>query len=404
MNLLETVRVALAALRVNLLRSLLTMLGMVIGVGSVIAMIALGNGAQNAVKARIARLGTNVLQINAQRVQQGGVGSTNTAKLTMKDVNMIIEHAPHVAAVNMQQDRNLQVVWKAKNANVQITGTVPNFLAVRGFAMQFGRMISDEDNNARRRVAVLGADVLKALNVTDGASMLDEHIRIGGKEYIVVGVLAAKGATGFGDADEQILIPFNTGRFNTFGTDRVNDIWVTATVEDSIPVAMAEIESAIRRSHRIAQDKPSDFTIRKQSDFLVVLSESTQTFSTMLAGVASVSLLVGGIGIMNIMLVSVTERTREIGVRKALGATRKNILLQFLTEAIVLCLVGGAIGIAVGVGAATGLQSSFGWDTAIDGSSIILAFVFASATGLIFGVWPARRASTLDPIEALRYD
>ncbi len=404
MNLLETVRVALAALRVNLLRSLLTMLGMVIGVGSVIAMIALGNGAQNAVKARIARLGTNVLQINAQRVQQGGVGSTNTAKLTMKDVNMIIEHAPHVAAVNMQQDRNLQVVWKAKNANVQITGTVPNFLAVRGFAMQFGRMISDEDNNARRRVAVLGADVLKALNVTDGASMLDEHIRIGGKEYIVVGVLAAKGATGFGDADEQILIPFNTGRFNTFGTDRVNDIWVTATAEDSIPVAMAEIESAIRRSHRIAQDKPSDFTIRKQSDFLVVLSESTQTFSTMLAGVASVSLLVGGIGIMNIMLVSVTERTREIGVRKALGATRKNILLQFLTEAIVLCLVRGAIGIAVGVGAATGLQSSFGWDTAINGSSIILAFVFASATGLIFGVWPARRASTLDPIEALRYD
>lgn len=404
MNLLETVRVALAALRVNLLRSLLTMLGMVIGVGSVIAMIALGNGAQNAVKARIARLGTNVLQINAQRVQQGGVGSANTAKLTMKDVNMIIERAPHVAAVNMQQDRNLQVVWKTKNANVQITGTVPNFLAVRGFAMQYGRMISDEDNNARRRVAVLGADVLKALNVTDGASMLDEHIRIGGKEYIVVGVLAAKGATGFGDADEQILIPFNTGRFNTFGTDRVNDIWVTATAEDSIPVAMAEIESAIRRSHRIAQDKPSDFTIRKQSDFLVVLSESTQTFSTMLAGVASVSLLVGGIGIMNIMLVSVTERTREIGVRKALGATRKNILLQFLTEAIVLCLVGGAIGIAVGVGAATGLQSSFGWDTAIDGSSIILAFVFASVTGLIFGVWPARRASTLDPIEALRYD
>ncbi len=404
MNLLETIRVALAALRVNLLRSLLTMLGMVIGVGSVIAMIALGNGAQNAVKARIARLGTNVLQINAQRVQQGGVGSANTAKLTMKDVNMIIERAPHVAAVNMQQDRNLQVVWKTKNANVQITGTVPNFLAVRGFAMQYGRMISDEDNNARRRVAVLGADVLKALNVTDGASMLDEHIRIGGKEYIVVGVLGAKGATGFGDADEQILIPFNTGRFNTFGTDRVNDIWVTATAEDSIPVAMAEIESAIRRSHRIAQDKPSDFTIRKQSDFLVVLSESTQTFSTMLAGVASVSLLVGGIGIMNIMLVSVTERTREIGVRKALGATRKNILLQFLTEAIVLCLVGGAIGIAVGVGAATGLQSSFGWDTAINGSSIILAFVFASATGLIFGVWPARRASTLDPIEALRYD
>jgi putative ABC transport system permease protein len=404
MSPLEVFRIATSALRVNLLRSLLTTLGMVIGVASVIAMVALGNGAQLAVKARIARLGTNILQINAQRLQQGGVGQSNTAKLTMKDVDAILDRGKHIRAVNMQQDRNLQVVWRTKNANVQITGTAPNFLEVRGFKLAHGRMLNATDDYARRRVAVLGSAVLTALGVTDGSTMLDERLRIGGKEYVVVGVLAEKGNTGFGDADEQILIPFNTGRFNTFGTDRINDIWVLASSEDSLPVAMAEIESAIRKSHRIAQGKPSDFSIRRQSDFLSVLSESTQTFTVMLAGIASVSLLVGGIGIMNIMLVSVTERTREIGVRKALGATRTNVLLQFLTEAVLLCLVGGLIGIGVGVGASAFLHSQFGWDTVVDPTSILLAFATATATGIVFGVWPARRASIMDPIEALRFD
>ena len=394
----------MAALRVNLLRSLLTTLGMVIGVASVIAMVALGNGAQLAVKARIARLGTTIMQINAQRVQQGGVAQSATAKLTMKDVEMILDRAKNVRAVNMQQDRNLQVVWKAKNANIQVTGTIPNFLEVRGFTIEHGRMISAGDDYARRRVAVMGVGALKALGVTDAKAMLDEKLRIGGKEYTVVGVLAEKGNTGFGDADEQILIPFNTGRFNTFGTDRINDIWALASSEDSLPVAMAEIESAIRKSHRIRPEKPSDFTIRRQSDFLSVLSESTQTFTVMLASIASVSLIVGGIGIMNIMLVSVTERTREIGVRKALGATRGNILLQFLAEAVTLCLIGGLIGIGVGTGVSVLLHEQFGWDTVVDPASILVAFAFATATGIVFGVWPARRASTMDPISALRYD
>ncbi len=404
MSLFETVRIAMAALRVNLLRSLLTTLGMVIGVASVIAMIALGNGAQEAVRQRISRLGTNVLQINAQRIQQGGIGSNNSAKLTMKDVDAIVERARHVTAVNQQQDRNLQVQWKAKNANVQITGTAANFLEVRGFKLAFGRMLSASDDYAKRRVAVLGATVLKDLGVTDPSSILDERIRIGGKEYVVIGVLAEKGATGFGDGDDQILIPFNTGRFNTFGTDRINDIWVLASHEDSVPIAMAEIESAIRRSHRLPLEKPSDFSIRRQADFLNILSESTQTFTVMLAGIASVSLLVGGIGIMNIMLVSVTERTREIGVRKALGATRTDVLLQFITEAVFLCMVGGIIGVGVGIGTATLLRTSFGWDTLVDPVSVVIALGVASATGMLFGVWPARRAATLDPIEALRYD
>jgi putative ABC transport system permease protein len=400
----ETIRVALDALRVNKLRSLLTMLGIVIGVGAVIAMVALGNGAQGQIKERIARLGTTVLQINPQRVQQGGVGTSTAAKLTMKDVESIRERAPNVLAVNMQQDRPLQVTWKNKNTNVQVTGTAPNFLDVRSFSIATGRMFTAVDDNARRKVAVLGADVLPLLGVDNAEAMIDEKIRIAGRLFTVIGVMAPKGSTGFGDADEQILIPFTTGRFGTFGTDRINDIWCLASSEDSVNAAMGEIEMAIRRSHRLLAGRPDDFSIRNQSDFLAILSETTGTFTMLLAGIAAVSLLVGGIGIMNIMLVSVTERTREIGVRKALGATRANILLQFLTEAVVLCLVGGALGIVAGTVGASQLSRAMGWKTAIDTQSVLIAFAFSSAVGLLFGVWPARRASTLDPIEALRFE
>ena len=404
MLLTETIRIALDALRVNTLRSLLTMLGIVIGVGAVITMVALGNGAENSIKERIARLGTTVLQINPQRVQQGGVGTGSSPKLDMRDVQAIRDRAPNVVAVNMQQDRPLQVTWKNRNTNVQVTGTAPNFLDVGSFKMATGRMFTDEDDKARRKVAVLGADVLPLLGVDNGDAMIDEQIRIAGRLFKVIGVMAAKGQTGFGDADEQILIPFTTGRFGTFGTDRINDIWCLASSEDSLPNAMAEIQTAIRRTHKLRAGRPDDFSIRNQSDFLEVLSETARTFTTLLAGIAAVSLLVGGIGIMNIMLVSVTERTREIGVRQALGATRAAILLQFLTEAVVLCLLGGAIGIAFGLLAAGQFHRVMGWNSAVDAQSILVAFAFASGTGLLFGVWPARRAATMDPIEALRHE
>jgi putative ABC transport system permease protein len=400
----EIIRVALASLRANKLRSLLTMLGIVIGVASVIAMVALGNGAANAVKDRIARLGTTVLQINPQRVQQGGIGTTAQAKLSMPDVKALVERAPNVVAVNPQQDRPLQIVWRNRNTNVQVTGTAPNFLDVRGFAMAEGRMFTPVENIGRARVAVLGADVLPLLDVVSGEALIGERIRIASRQFTVIGVMARKGTTGFGDADEQILIPFETGRYQVFGTDRINDIWARVESEDSLPAAMGEIQAALRRSHRLRQDQPNDFSVRNQADLLNVLSETTATFTALLAGVAAVSLLVGGIGIMNIMLVSVTERTREIGIRKALGATRRNILLQFLVEAVVLCIAGGAIGVAVGAGASVVLRESFGWDAAISGSAIVIAFVFAAGVGVLFGVWPARRASVLDPITALRYE
>ena len=402
--LVETLTISLDALRANLMRSLLTMLGIVIGIAAVITMVALGNGAQNAIKERIARLGTTVLQINPQRVQHGGVHTESTVKLTTKDVDMIRERSPNVVAVNWQQDRNLQVVWKNKNTNVQITGTPPNFLEVRGFKLANGRMFTAADDNARRRVAVFGSELLRQFAVDDGEALIGEQIRIGGRGFTVIGVLAPKGAEAGGDGDQQVLIPFQTGRSGVFGTDRINDIWTLVSSEDSITVAMAEITGALRRAHRLRPEQPDDFSIRNRADILETMGETTRTFTLLLAGVAAVSLLVGGIGIMNIMLVSVTERTREIGVRKALGATSKDILFQFLAEAVILCVLGGALGVAAGMLGAIQLSSSMGWKTAVDVQSIVLAFTFASAIGLVFGVWPARRASALDPIEALRYE
>ncbi|HET7374579.1 MAG TPA: ABC transporter permease [Gemmatimonadaceae bacterium] len=404
MLLTEILAVAVASLRANALRSLLTMLGIIIGVGAVIAMIALGNGAESAVKERIARLGTTTLQINPQRVMQGGIGTTSMAKLGYADVRALEERALNVAGVTPQQDRPLQVVWKNRNTNVQVTGTTPNFLDVRGFSIAAGAMFSAADDEGRQKVAVIGAAVLPLLEVTDPNAIIGETIRIASRQFRVVGVLAAKGATGFGDNDEQILIPFRTGRFTIFGNDRINDIWARVAQPESVDVAITEIQRALRRSHRLAAGRPDDFSIRNQADILNTLNETTETFTVLLAGIAAVSLLVGGIGIMNIMLVSVTERTREIGIRKALGATRWNILIQFIAEAVTLCLLGGIFGIVVGVGGAEVLQASFGWSTAINLPAILLAFGFAAAVGLLFGVWPARRAATLDPIEALRHE
>jgi putative ABC transport system permease protein len=337
-------------------------------------------------------------------VNQGGVNTSTVAKLTMKDVAAIRERAPHVSGVNQQQDRPLQVVWRNRNTNVQVTGTASNFLEVRGFHMAVGRMFSEAEDNGRRRVAVLGADVLALLGIDNPMAILDEPLRIGGRRFIVIGVMASRGVSGVADADQQILVPFSIGRFELFGTDRIQDIWARGVNEASMVDAMTEVQLALRRSHRLRSGQPDDFTMRNQSDFLTALSETTQTFTVLLAGIAAVSLLVGGIGIMNIMLVSVTERTREIGVRKALGATRRTILAQFMVEAVTLCVLGGVAGIATGMGGATVLQHSFGWDTAIDVRSIVVAFGFAAGVGVLFGVWPARRAAVLDPIEALRYE
>ncbi|MBK6486653.1 MAG: ABC transporter permease [Gemmatimonadetes bacterium] len=403
----ETFRVALGALRANKLRSLLTMLGIVIGVGSVIAMIALGTGAQSAVKDRITALGTTLLTVSpGQMFGRGGVSSVDDrAKLTMKDAVALEERGTSFTAVQPEMSRTLQVQYLNKNTNSSITGTTANYLVVRKYELAAGRMFSSAEDNAKARVAVVGPEVLKNLGLESPYAILDEQIRIRGIQFTVVGVLKSKGQSSpWANPDDQILVPLNTARFRVIGSDRIRSISVLAKSEAQIPETMADIQKILRREHKLRQGRPDDFTIRNQSDFLSTFAETTVVFTYLLAGIAAVSLLVGGIGIMNIMLVSVTERTREIGVRKALGATRFNILFQFLIEAVVLCLLGGLVGILLGGGVATWLSNAFEWNTQISSSSVVMAFGFSALVGVVFGVWPARRAARLDPISALRYE
>jgi putative ABC transport system permease protein len=403
----ETIAVALGALRANKLRSMLTMLGIVIGVGAVIAMIALGNGAQQQVNDRIKALGTTLLTVQPGQQRMGGgfASEADRAPLTMKDAVALEERGNNIAAVQPQMSRNFQVQFKNRNTNVRALGTSSNYLEVRNYKMEFGRMFTPAEDFTKQRVAVLGPAVLTNLEVSSPEAIIGEPIRIRGIQFTVVGVLASKGSgTGFGNPDEQLLIPLQTARYRIFGNDRLNEIGVLAKSEEGIPLAMADIQKILRREHKLRANRPDNFQIRNQSDFLTNLAETTQVFTLLLAGIAAVSLLVGGIGIMNIMLVSVTERTREIGVRKALGATKWNIMFQFLIEAVVLCLLGGAIGIAMGMGGAEFLNRTFNWTTKVAPQSIGLAFGFSAAVGLVFGVWPARRAARLDPIMALRYE
>ena len=401
----EIIRVALGALRANKLRSLLTMLGIVIGVAAVIAVVALGTGAQSAVKDRISSLGTTLLTIMPGQQRGMGVSFDQSMKLTMDDAAAIEERSTNITAVQPEMTSRLQVQYSNQNTNTSVVGTTSNYLEVRKYQLQAGRMFSRSEDEGRQRVAVLGPTVLETLGINSPDAIIGEPVRIRGIQFTVIGVLKSKGqSTPFGNPDDQVLVPITTGRFRLFGSDRLRSISVLASSEEKIPDAMADVQRVIRREHRLPQGRPDDFQIRSQADFLNTLGETTQVFTYLLSGIAAVSLLVGGIGIMNIMLVSVTERTREIGIRKALGATKANILLQFLIEAVVLCLLGGLIGALVGSGGATAMSTFFQWNTIISPGAIVAAFVFSAVVGVVFGVWPARRAAGLDPIVALRYE
>jgi len=403
----ETIAVALEALGANKLRSFLTMLGIVIGVAAVITMVALGRGAQQSVNERIAALGTTLLTVVPGQARTAGsiASAADRAPLTLDDAQALVDRAVDVAAVQPEMSRQLQVQYGDRNTNTTIVGTSANYLEVRKFSLDAGRMFTNADDAAKRRVVVLGSQVAEDLGIPSAQSVVGGEVRINSVQFDVIGVLASKGqGAGFGNPDDQVLIPIQTARYRLMGGTRIRTINLLAPSEAEIPLTMAEVEKVLRREHRLRAGQDDDFTIRNQSDFLATLGETTQVFTLLLAGIAAVSLLVGGIGIMNIMLVSVTERTREIGIRKALGATQFNILLQFLIEALVLCMLGGMIGIGLGAGAAIVLRQTFNWNTAVGAPSIAIAFLFAAAVGIIFGVWPARRAASLDPIEALRYE
>ena len=406
MLLTEIVLVALGALRANKLRSLLTMLGIVIGVAAVIAMVALGSGAQKSIQERISALGTTLLTVSPGQIFGRGVSSANDrARLYMKDADALAAKGTMIAGVQPEMSGQYQVQFGSANTNAQVVGSTANYMVVRKYELMSGRMFSEAEDKGRQRVAVIGPAVITNLGLDSPDAIVGEFVRIKGLQFQVVGVFKSKGqANPFFNPDEQILVPITTARFRLIGNDRLRSISVLAKSEEQIPEAMADVQRVLRREHRIRPGKENDFTIRNQADFLSTFAETTQVFSFLLAGIAAVSLLVGGIGIMNIMLVSVTERTREIGVRKALGATKVNILLQFLIEAVVLCLLGGLVGVILGAGGALTLSKLANFNTEISTGSVLLAFGFSALVGVLFGVWPARRAASLDPIQALRYE
>ena len=407
MPVVETLAVAIEALRSNKLRSLLTMLGIVIGVSAVIAMVALGRGAQQSVKDRIAALGTTMLTVvPGQQRGPGSVASaTDRRPLTLEDAQALDDRGTVLSAVEPEMSRTMQVVFGSHNTNTTIVGTTANYLEVRKYAVDVGRMFAASEDAARRRVALLGPQVMSDLGVSSPAGIVGETVRINGAQFLVIGVLAPKGQTGgFQNPDDQVLIPVQTAQARLMGGDRLRSLNVLAPSADKIAATMAEVTRILRREHHLRPGDQDDFTIRNQADFLTTLGETTQVFTWLLAGIAAVSLLVGGIGIMNIMLVSVTERTREIGIRKALGATRFVILTQFLIEAVTLCLLGGSIGVALGAGTSAVLHGALHWSTSVGLDSVVLAFGFSAGVGLLFGVWPAKRAASLDPIESLRYE
>ena len=399
----EIFRVALEAIRANKLRSFLTALGIIIGIAAVITMVALGEGAQRSVQARLQGLGTNVLTVRPGQEFFGGV-DRGDARLVAKDARALLRDPRAILSVSPEMQRRLQVEHGAGNSSSQIYGVWPTYFDVQNFRIAAGRLFSDEEERGRRRVAVLGAEVGTPLRAPSTESLVGETIRIAGVPFKVIGVLEAKGAVGFGNPDENIYIPLATAQFRVFGSERVQTIYVQALSERQMDDALAEIDTVLRREHRLRPAQPSNFNIRNQATLIETFQATARTFSFLLAGIALISLLVGGIGIMNIMLVSVTERTREIGVRKALGARKRDILLQFLIEALALCLAGGAIGILIGIGAAVTLQRVAGWTLTISFEAVVVAFLFSAAVGIFFGLWPARRAARLDPIEALRYE
>ncbi len=398
----ETIRIALSSIRSNLFRAALTMLGIIIGVAAVITMIALGTGAQRAIDEQMAALGGDILAIESSFWFSRGV-ARDQRTLTTDDAVALAAGTLHIDEVVPEISERYQVKYGNRNTNTAVIGTTPNYLDVHGFKMAAGRMFTRADDSARKRVAVLAAEVPGILD-TDVAGIIGRNISIRSIPFEVIGVLEAKGTTGWRNPDDDVWIPLSTAQFRVTGDEFVERISVLVDESSTIEMAMLEIERVLRREHGILPGKDNDFAMVDRKQFAQSRQEATQIFTFLLAGIAGVSLVVGGIGIMNIMLVTVTERTAEIGIRKALGATRGNILLQFLVESTTLCLLGGGLGLLVGVTAATLLNRLAGWQTVVTLDSALMAFGFSATVGIVFGIWPARRASQLDPIDALRHE
>ncbi|HTE47650.1 MAG TPA: ABC transporter permease [Gemmatimonadaceae bacterium] len=397
-------QIASSSILKNKMRTLLTMLGIVIGVGAVIVMVAIGNGAQLQIKNQIGGLGTNLIIVMPGSGTPGGVnqGAGSFNKLTVADADKLKNDGTLFSGVSPVVSARIQAIGPQTNWRTSVNGVSTDYLTIRNWAPSAGAFFDDTDVAAARKVAVLGATVAK--NLFPGSDPIGAEIQLGKVPFTVVGVMTAKGQNAGGmDQDDAVLVPYTTAQNRLSGNVRIGQILVSATTAEEMTAAQQEITSIMRDAHSVS-GTADDFTVRNQTEIADAMSGTTKVMSALLAAIASISLLVGGIGIMNIMLVSVTERTREIGVRMAIGARGADVLTQFLVESIVMSLLGGLVGLGAGYGGAALLGHLTGWATSTPASAVAIAVGFSAAVGVFFGFYPARKAANLNPIQALRFE
>ena len=408
MSITDLIYLSQKSLRSNILRSILTSLGIIIGVSSVITMISIGSGARIEVEQQIERFGSNNLIVRSQSSSNRGVsmGTNSVNTLTLKDMEALKEELPAIKAIAPRVSLSTQIVANGNNWLATVTGTTNDYFDLGNWKFENGRSFEEEELASGSRVAIIGKTVQKNLFDTD--SPIDEVIRINKVPFTVIGLLDAKGGTAWADLDDTVIVPLKTAKqrlvAKKFPGDQIRSMTINVRSSDLLFKTEKDVDTVMRKLHKISANGNPDFVIRNYAQFLNARQESSRVMSILLATVAGISLIVGGIGIMNIMLVTVTERTKEIGVCMSVGAKKRDILLQFLIESLMISLIGGLIGIALGLGVIFGVSEYFKWKMSLDYMSIVLSFVFSSSIGIIFGFYPARKAANLNPIDALRYE